>query len=42
MANAPEIIAKLATNNAYREVLLMAQACKDLAELIEKLKAKVS
>jgi len=42
MGNASEIIAQLARDNAYREVLLMAQECKNLEELIEKLKAKVS
>jgi len=40
MANAPEVISELATKKAYLEILVLAQDCKDLDELKEKLKAK--
>ena len=38
MANAPEIIAEQSEQKAYYKVLSMALECKDLKELIEKLK----
>ena len=40
MANAAETIERLAREAERQRIILIAEQCKDLTELIEKLKAK--